>query len=75
VSPSPNPDKPAPKKIKAHAKSQRRKEYAKVFLCDPFAPLREIFAFWALNFHFLPKMAENYLSVTKDLTLPWVNSL
>jgi len=38
----PNPDKPEPKKrkLKAHAKSQRRKENAKVFLCDPFAPSR-----------------------------------
>ena len=40
----PNPDKPEPKKrkLKAHpdASGQRRKEYAKVFLCDPFAPSR-----------------------------------
>ncbi|MFQ5641252.1 MAG: hypothetical protein ACE5IR_25005 [bacterium] len=40
------PDKPGPTKIKSHAKAQRRKEYAKVFLCDPFASLREVFAFW-----------------------------
>jgi len=61
---SPNPDKPEPKKkIKSAprrvgAETQRIR---KGFLCDPFAPLREIFVFWDLNFHFLPKNGRKLL--------------
>jgi len=51
------------RKLKAHAKhvlsnAEGTQRIRKGFLCDAlcaFAALREIFAFWDLNFHFLPK--------------------
>ena len=61
---------------KAHAKSQRRKEYAKIFLCDPFASLREIFAFWDLDFSFLAKklVLECFYQVWQKITCQLLNA-
>ncbi len=75
----PNPDKPEPKKrkIKSARKVAETQKIRKGFLCDAlcaFASLREILAFWDLNFiscqkacarMLLSSMAENNLSDTK----------